>query len=55
MRISSIVGGLLAAAALVSASPVEQRDENVTIVEEVVVYADCDKIKPKVFIISMVC
>lgn len=55
MRFSVIASGLLAALSFVSATPIELVEkDNVTIVEEVVVYADCNKIKPKVFIISMV-
>lgn len=57
MRFSLTASSLLVASTLVSATPVENKRDNVTVVEEVtevVVYADCDKIKPKVFIISMV-
>ncbi|RFU33755.1 hypothetical protein B7463_g2528, partial [Scytalidium lignicola] len=56
MRFSACLG-LLAATALVSASPVQERDEENTVVvvtNKVVVVEDCSKkIAPKVFIISM--
>ncbi|KAI9743784.1 MAG: hypothetical protein M1818_002518 [Claussenomyces sp. TS43310] len=54
MRFSAAVVSLVAALTVASASPVESKRDNVVeVVEEIIVYEDCDKIKPKVFIISM--
>lgn len=55
MRFSRIAVGLAAVASWVSATPVVTKEGDVTtITETVTVYADCSKVKPKVFIISMV-
>jgi hypothetical protein len=51
MRFSLLANTFLASLSLVAASPLLQKDEIVEVVE--VVY-ECPKIKPKIFIISMV-
>jgi hypothetical protein len=51
MRFSLLSGAFLASLPLVAASPLLEKDDVVEVVE--VVY-ECPKIKPKIFIISMV-
>jgi len=55
MRFFSVASSLLAGLSVISASSViNKRGEVTTIVEQKIVYVSCEKIKPKVFIISMV-
>jgi hypothetical protein len=57
MRFSNIVGLLAGLSSAVASPAPSKKDDNKTVVVEKVtyVYADCNVIKPKVFIISLVC